>query len=83
MLFYGTNSLTILLTHYYLTRRAFPFIVDYFNLSQYLYHPLVELLLFLITVAVMYPTVIVFNRFFYFILGKHRPVKTDITEPNG
>ena len=69
-LFFGKNSVYILVTHYYLTRHIFPFILAKLGLSDYLYSISVELILFFFTVLIMVPICIFFRKHLLFLFGK-------------
>lgn len=70
--FYGQNSLIVLLTHYYVTRKAFPLVFKFLHLSDFLYNLLTEIVLFILTLAIMYPVILIFNKYLYFLIGKNR-----------
>ncbi|MBQ6380591.1 MAG: acyltransferase family protein [Clostridia bacterium] len=72
LLFFGKNSIIILITHYYFTSFAYPILFKYINLQSLLYHPAVEVLLFVLTMQIMVPIIFLFNRYFGFLFGRKK-----------
>ncbi len=72
LLFYGKNSLVVLMTHYLFARKLYPPVYRHFGWDEVLYHPLNELFLLAVTALLMIPIIAVFNRLLYFVIGKKR-----------
>lgn len=70
--YFGENSIVILITHYYFTRKIYPRILDHLGLSDYLYNYGVEFILLIITMAIMAILIELFNKYLYFIIGKQK-----------
>ncbi len=71
--FFGKNSTVILVFHFYITRQIVPRVFNYLNLSEYLYSPVVEVLLLLVIMLLFVPVIITANKYFYFIFGRKKP----------
>ncbi len=73
LIFYGRNSVIILITHYYLARIIIPAAFKLAKIGAYLYNPFAESFLLVAVSLAMIPVIIIFNRFLYFIIGKKKP----------
>lgn len=73
LVFYGRNSVAVLLTHYYAARIIIPAAFKFAKIEDYLYNPFVELLLFVLISAAMVPVIMFFNKFLYFVIGNKKP----------
>lgn len=74
LLFYGQNTIVILIAHYYITRKVFPCFMRHFDLADYLYHPITQIIMLTVTMIVMIPVILLANKYFYFLFGKKKPV---------
>ena len=72
LIYFGKNSIIILCFHFYFTRHLFPYIIYYIGLGDFLYNPIVEILLTVITMAIMVPIIYLSNKYLFFIFGKTR-----------
>ena len=70
---FGQNTLCILVTHYYLTREAFPALLDHFGMLYLIRTPWMECLLFAVTAPCLVPIVLVCRRWLYAPLGLTKP----------
>ncbi|MBQ9517038.1 MAG: acyltransferase family protein [Eubacterium sp.] len=75
LIFYGKNSIVILLLHYPLARRFYPLIFGAIGLEKYIHNPAAEIILFVITAALMIPAIYLFNKYLYFIIGNKKPAR--------
>ena len=75
LLFYGKNSIIILMLHYPVARNFYPSIFEKIGLKGYLYNPIAELILFAITALMAVPAIYLFNKYLYFIIGKKKPTR--------
>lgn len=69
-MYYGRNSIYILCTHCYITRRLFPTLFKAWGLSDYLYSYTAELTLFAVTMVLMIPIIFICGRYLFFLFGK-------------
>ena len=74
--FFGANSLTIMLTHYYITRHLFPLVMKLLGKPELTHYVWLQLGVFVLTVLLMVPTILFFNRFLFFLIGKPNPKKS-------
>lgn len=72
LVFYGQNTMVVYIFHYYICRLALPIFMGFVGLSNYLYHPITQLVALIAVMLVMIPVIIVVNRYFYFIFGKSK-----------
>lgn len=75
LLFYGKNSIVILMIHYPIARKFYPFIFSKVGLGDYVNTLPAEIILFIITAALMIPAIYLFNKYLYFIIGKKEPTR--------
>ena len=75
LIFFGNNSLVVMISHYYFTRRLYPFIFANLGLSGVLRNIIVEIILFVITLLIELPIILILNKYFYFVFGKPKPQK--------
>ena len=76
LLFFGKNSIYILVTHYYLTRHIFPYIIEKINLSDYLYSIPAESIFFILTILIMFPVCMFFSKHLLFLFAKRKNTST-------
>lgn len=75
LIFYGRNSIIVMLCHYYLCRKALPAVLNRFDLSDWLYHPITQAVVLILIMAAMIPVIMIANKYFYFIFGKSKRLK--------
>ena len=56
----------------YFTIRLLSYLINCIRLGDFLYNPIVEILLTVITMAIMAPIIYLSNKYLYFIFGKTR-----------
>ena len=72
IIFYGRNSVVILLVHYYLARIIIPAAFKLLKIGAYLYNPFVESFRLVAVSLAMIPVIIIFNKYLYFIIGNKK-----------
>ena len=70
LIYLGQNSVYILAVHCYLTRRLYPFLFGVWGLSEQLYSYYAEIILLIVTIILMVPVIMFFDRYLYFLFGK-------------
>lgn len=70
LVFFGKNSIYILVTHCFFTNKLFVIILNLLGLQDYQLVLWMKLLLFILTVLVMIPVCLFCDRFLFFIFGK-------------
>lgn len=71
----GRNTIFVLVSHYYLCRKIYCIIYIILGIEQYLYLPLNEVFLLIITLLLMIPVIYLSNKYFYFIFGRKKKEK--------
>ena len=74
LVFYGANTVVILITHYYIATRVLIPLFRSFGIFESIYSALPQIILLTITMLIMVPMIMLFNKYLYFIIGK-TPVK--------
>lgn len=72
LIFYGSNSIIIMICHYYICRTVIPSAMSHFGLSDYIYHPITQLISLIAILLIMIPVIQIANRYFYFLFGKRK-----------
>lgn len=75
VLFYGRNSMIVLTTHYYFTRRVYPFLFEAAGLSDYRLRLYTEIGLFVFTLLLLIPIVLLCRKYLYFLFGLPKPAR--------
>lgn len=72
---FGRNTIFVLVSHYYLCRKIYKAIYNIMGLEDYLYLPLNEVFLLIITLLFMIPVIYILKKYFYFIFGRKKKEK--------
>lgn len=72
LVFYGQNTMVVYIFHYYICRLALPIFMGFVGLSNYLYHPITQLVVLISVMIIMIPVILVMNKYFYFMFGKSK-----------
>ncbi len=76
LIFFGKNSIVILMIHYPIARKFYPYVFGLFGIKEYVNRPLAEAALFVLTTLLMIPAIYLFNKYLYYIIGKKKPTRT-------